>query len=212
MAHTYVHPGQKAGPYTPSRGKFAGQKFTSYKTYQNAHASAKGFQSASTRLASPRKIASPDVKALNTPSRTRALNALNRLRAGANIQTAAREAGTTPANVKRYAGQALRKGAGGRIVATKNDSLAVVMNLTTDGGTIAVPVAGSRDRKLVARYENAVGRFTKYGDKSVLTPFRGKTVRLATGERIPLLTDPNRLAMLGREGRLGFDVLYVKAA
>jgi len=31
----------KAGPYTPSRGHFAGQTFASYRQYQNANAKAK---------------------------------------------------------------------------------------------------------------------------------------------------------------------------
>lgn len=215
MAGKYVHPGQKGGSYTPSRGKFAGHTYSSYKAYQNANARAKGFKSAGTRLASPRKIAPSDIAGLNSPSRLRALDALNRIRdvtKKVDIQTAARESHTTVANVKRYAGQALKKGARGRYEATKSDTLAAVMNLTTDGGTVAVPIRGSRDRVLVAKYENAVGRFINFGDESALAPFRGKSVRLPTGERIPLLTDPDRLTQLGREGRLGFDNLYVKAA
>ncbi|MGH7757333.1 MAG: hypothetical protein ACREM8_13760, partial [Vulcanimicrobiaceae bacterium] len=160
----YVHSSQKAGPYTPTRGRFAGTTFRSYRAYQNANAEAKGFRSAASRLASPKRIAKTDLGGMKKPSRIRALKALNRLRRGENIETAAREAGTTVANIKRYAGQAIRKGPRGRLVGAKFDSLPVVLNVSTEAGTIEVAVAGSRERVLVATYESALARVSRTGD------------------------------------------------
>jgi hypothetical protein len=115
----YVHPSQRPGPYSPSRGAFAGRMFKSYRAYQNAHAQAKGFGSAAKRLAVPQHIGrKAGAKALARPSRVRAFDALRRMRKGAMIGEASREANTTVATVKRYVSAALRKGRGGRILAS----------------------------------------------------------------------------------------------
>ena len=126
----YVHPSCRSGPYCPSRGAFAGQKFKSYRAFQNAHAQAKGFGSAAKRLAMPQRVgAKAGIKALARPSRVRALDALSRMRKGASIGKAARESDTTIATVKRYVASALRKGNGGRILASRSDRMTAYMEV-----------------------------------------------------------------------------------
>jgi hypothetical protein len=206
----YVHPSQRPGAYTPTRGHFVGQTFASYRQYQNASARTRGFASAARRLAAPRKLSLRDgLAALARPSRVRALEALSRVRAGESIATAAREAETTIGTVKRYAGSALRKGKGGRVVARRSDQLPAVMEVITTAGFKQMLVVGSRSRSLVGSHTAAVRRFLGNGNIDELRPFVGKTVNVE-GAEIPLVTDPRVLTRLGREGRLSIESLYAK--
>lgn len=206
----YVHPSQRSGPYTPTRGAFGGQTFPSYRAYQNAHAKAKGFGSAAKRLATPQRIGSKaGAKALARPSRIRAFEVLRHMRKGATIGEAAREANTTVATVKRYVSAALRKGSGGRIVATKGDQLAAYMEVPTTAGSQLLLVIGSRSRNLLSAYWEAAHLFRDFGIPEVLAPFEGLTINVE-GVEIPLITDPHVLTRLFKEGRLSFDSLYPK--
>jgi hypothetical protein len=206
----YVHPSQRAGSYPPTRGQFAGQTFTSYRAYQNAHARTKGFASAATRLAAPRTVSAKDDAAiLARPSRLRVLDALNRMRHGESIGKAAREASTTVATVKRYAASALGKGAGGRLVARPSDRYPAVMTVITTAGPKPMVVVGSRSRRLLGEHTAAVRRFLESGDVRHLQPFEGKTIEV-DGGRVPLVTDARLLTRLGREGRLSIESIYAK--
>jgi hypothetical protein len=50
----YVHPSARPGPYTPTRGQFAGVTFRSFRQYQNTLAQGKGFRSQVARLRAPK--------------------------------------------------------------------------------------------------------------------------------------------------------------
>ncbi len=206
----YVHPSSRSGPYSPSRGAFAGQTFKSYRAYQNAHAKAKGFGSAAKRLATPQRVgAKAGIKALARPSRVRALDALSRMRKGASIGMAARESDTTIATVKRYVATALRKGDGGRIIASRSDRMAAYMEVPTGTGSKFMLVIGSRSRHLLSAYWAAAHNFRDWGIPEFLAPFEGQTINVE-GVEVPLITDPHVLTRLFKEGRLSFESLYAK--
>jgi hypothetical protein len=139
----------------------------------------------------------------------RALEALGRIRAGESIAKAAREAETTVGTVKRYAGSALRKGKGGRVVARRSDQFPAVMEVITTAGFKPMLVVGSRSRSLVGSHTAAVRRFLGNGNVNELRSFVGKTINVE-GVEIPLVTDPRVLTRLGREGRLSIESLYAK--
>lgn len=206
----YVHPSRRSGPYRPSRGAFAGQTFSSYRAYQNAHARAKGCGSAAKRLAMPQRVnAKAGMKALTRPSRVRALDALSRMRRGALIGTAARESETTVATIKRYVGNALRKSSGGRIIPSHSDRMAAYMEVPTTAGSKFLLVIGSRSRTLLNQYWMAARQFRDWGFSEFLEPFEGKTINVE-GVEIPLITDPHILTRLFKEGRMQFESLYAK--
>lgn len=50
------------------------------------------------------------------------------------------------------------------------------------------------------------------GDDSALRKFRGVRIRAASGESIPLLTEPEELNRLGNAGVLSFESLYARSA
>jgi hypothetical protein len=206
----YIHPSQRSGPYTPTRGVFAGQTFSSYRGYQNAHAKAKGFGSAAKRLAKPQRIGrKAGMKALTRPSRLRALDAVSRMLKGLTIGQAAHDSGTTVATVKRYASPALRKDRSGRIVAKERDQLAAYMEVPTTGGTQLLLVIGARSRHLLSAYWEAAQFFRDFGIPEVLAPFESLTINVE-GVEIPLITDPHVLTRLFKEGRMSFESLYAK--
>jgi hypothetical protein len=206
----YVHPSRLPGPYTPTRGRFAHQRFESYRQYQNALARIAGYGSATKRLASPKNVGLKDgMAALARPGRARALEALNRIRKGLTIGEAARESETTVAAVKRYVGNSLRRGKGGRIVATRGDRYAAVMPVPTMAGADRMIVVGSRSRRLLGQYWAAIRKFRDTGRASLLLPFEGKAINVG-GEPFVLLTDARVLTRLLKEGRLSIETIYAK--
>jgi LysM repeat protein len=204
----YVHPSQRSGAYTPTRGRFAGQQFGSYRQYQNASAQAKGYASATARLAAPRKVAATDTVALSRPSYVRALGVLNRIRKGDSLSAAAREAGTTAATVKRYVGRSLT-GGGGRIAAKRVDRLAALMQVPTTSGPQLMVVVGSRSRRVLGEYYAALQAFRDRGDPRALASFANVRINVE-GTQIPLPTDPRLLTRLLKEGRLSVETIYAK--
>jgi hypothetical protein len=206
----YVHPSQRAGSYIPSRGAFKGITFGSYRQYQNALARGKGFRSAATRLASPKKVTLKDgMAALARPGRASAIEAINRIRKGMGIGEAARESETTPATIKRYFGKLLRKGKSGRITVVRSDRQAAVMPVPTSAGAENMIVVGSRSRRVLGEYWAAVRKFRDTGRASLLAPCEGKTINVA-GEPQTLLTDARTLTRLLKEGRLSIETIYAK--
>lgn len=193
----------KAGPYTPSRGHFAGQTFASYRQYQNANAKAKGFSSASTRLASPKKV-QPSKAAVQTKARaTRALLALRRI-PELTLAQAAKKAGTTPAAVRRYADGNLER-QGRRVGVKANDSLTARMSIISSNGSIERAVKGSKQRSLIGEHSAAVSNALAVPSRATLRElrsYRGRSVKLADGTRVELLWDPEDLTRLARLGRL----------
>jgi hypothetical protein len=137
-------------------------------------------------------------------SRDRALDALARMRSGGQSLTrAAREAGTTPAVVRKYVGSALRRTRDGGVTAKASDRLYRRMTAITPDGPALVEVRGSRAASLIGKHANAVRKFVETGDARDLHKFRGKTV----GGR-SLATDPEVLRRLARRGEVEFEDIY----
>lgn len=205
-----------ANPYTPQRGQFAGETFYSQRQYQNALARAHGYDSLSERQRAAKPISrARDLDRLRPAEREargKVLKALSLMRNdGLSVGRAAREAGTTPNAVRRYAGNALEKDARGRYSAKPYDRLARQMEFYTDRGRITLEVRDSRSASRIGKYMNAVNRYLTTGDDRPLRAFRGQSVRVDK-LAYPLITDTNVLDTLAGAGELRFDSLYRLAA
>ncbi len=205
----YKHPSQKAGPYIPTRGKFAGQTFGSYRAYQNANAQSKGFTSAATRLAAPRKPKAATLaskKAFDLSAAGRAANAYLLFRRGdaPTIAQAAKAAHTTMSAVRRYVGKALTR-EGSRIVVAKTDAVAVPMAVNSTEGAREGFVRGSRARELVGLHSSvlaiALSQPTPIHIRA-LAKFKGRTIRFTDGRCVELLWDIDAAKRLARRGLL----------
>ncbi len=133
----------------------------------------------------------------------RALDALARMRSeGLSLPHAAKEAGTTPAVVRKYVSSALRTSRG-RVTAKPSDRLYRRMTVITPEGPTLVEVRGSRSASLIGKHANAVRKFVETGDVRDLRKFRGETVGGHT-----LATDPDTLQQLARRGEVDLEDIY----
>jgi hypothetical protein len=201
--------------YTPSRGLFAGTTFPSRRQYRNALARRQGYASLSAQQRAAWPVRSPQALARLSPHQRatydRALSAVNRMRRdGLSLQEAAREAGTTPNAVRRYAGAALEQH-GNRIAATREDRLIRRMTVDTVGGARVLNVRGSRRASMVGRHAAAVRHYLETGDASRLRKFRGKYIQDGKLKHV-LITDTQQIDRLARRGELSFEDLYDYAA
>ena len=200
-----------SGPYTPSRGRFAGQTFASHRQYRNALARAAGFKSEGVRRrVGRRKLASPSRHPLARKSERRALEALALMRReGIDLKTAARKAKTTPDTVIRHLSpRALRKGRDGRWHATKRDTIRRPMDMLTTVGPRTVQPRDSREASLIARHLNAVQAFLDirpHGERE-LHAFRG---RRAAGFEFE--TDLDTIETRGFLGEMSAESIYEPA-
>lgn len=136
-------------------------------------------------------------------ARQRALAVLARMRSRGELLTpAARTEHTTPRTVVRIVGKQLRRGASGRYSATSGDTLRRDLSVLGFDGYGPTTVRSSKHAQLASEHLIAVGRFLRTGDTEWLKPFIGKRVG-----GIELLTDPERLQMLGDAG-FKLDSLY----
>jgi hypothetical protein len=137
-------------------------------------------------------------------ARHRAFEALNEMRSqGISLRKAAKEVGTSPATVHRYAGDSLVV-VNGRYRATPSDRSYQRMTVLSSEGLRDVDTRGSRVRSLVGSHWNAIHRFASTGDVAVLRPFEGKRVGGAD-----LATDPDLIEEYLRQGELNIDDIYV---
>ena len=115
----------KARPYTPRSGAFAGRTFHTEREYRNALATLKGFPSWHEQQRAAKKVTPKSfgtLKPSQRQARARALDALSKVRHGETLTRAAKEAGTTPNTVAKYAGVNLHRERG-RTVASRSDRL-----------------------------------------------------------------------------------------
>jgi len=141
---------------------------------------------------------------------TRVRHAITKMRAEkTSLEQASREFDIDPRTVARRAGTALRKTASGRYVAKESDRLLSALLVLTHGGTREVVVRGSRQASLIGSHWAGVQKFLETGDKAAVKKFRGRVVRDATGNKIPLLTDLDELHRLASAGVLSFESIYV---
>jgi hypothetical protein len=137
-------------------------------------------------------------------ARHRAFEALHEMRArGISLRQAAREVGTTPRSVHRYAGDSLileRR----RYRATPSDRSYQRMAVLSTEGLRDVDTRGSRVRSRVARHWNAVRDFGATGDEEILQSFVAKRVG-----GVVLATDPDDVEEFLRRGEIDIDDIYL---
>jgi hypothetical protein len=194
-------------PYTPSRGKFAGQIFASHRQYRNALAQELGFRSWYEQQRSVRTVRSlADLEEMHPREREAnraSFRALDLMRDGLPFAQAVRRAGTTPAAVIRHVGPALQK-RGGRWVARPTDRLLRVMAvLGEEGVQHEVTIRGSKVASLVGQHWSAINHYLNTGDDRRLRALRGKRVA-----GIVLETDPDAIDVWERRGELTVDDIY----
>jgi hypothetical protein len=209
-------PVARANPYTPTRGRFAGETFTSERQYRNALARAKGFRSWSAQQRSHRTAGSvqaiSQLRSSERQARDRALDALQLMRRdGLSLTGAAKRAGTTPNAVRRHAGRALEQTSSGGYRAKPYDRMVRQMRFLTGEGVIVLPVRDSRSASKLARYMAAVDHYLRTGDDARLRRFRGKGVWIDKRFR-PFITDLDLLDRLANAGEVSFEELYARAA
>lgn len=185
----------KAHPYTPQSGQFAGRTFETDRAYHNALSRSKGFANWHAEQRAAKKVTAKSFEGLRPSqkqARARALDALSKMRKGAPLGRAAKEAGTTPNTVRRYVGEQLHRERG-RVVASKSDRLFRHMWATTTEGQLWLDVRSSRQASLIGQHRNAVKNFLRSGDETPLRRFAG--VKIGGKE---LEVRPEVLEELGR--------------
>jgi hypothetical protein len=192
----------KARPYTPQSGAFKSRTFHTEREYRNALAKQKGFaswheQQRATKKVTPKGFA--ELRASQKQARARALDALSKVRHGSTLTRAAKEAGTTPNTVAKYAGTELHH-RGGRVVASKSDHVFRPMNVLATEGVLYLSVPSSRQASTVSDHANAVKKFLLTGDDEPLRKFAG--VKVAGHE---LEVRPEVLEELQRTSELEYE-------
>lgn len=136
-------------------------------------------------------------------ARHRALDAIARMRRnGQTLTTAARDAGTTPTTVQRYASPALVQ-VGRRWSVTKADRIYRRMRALTSNGPLDVDVRSSAQASRVAAHYNATDLYLRTGDPGPLQRFANVSIG---GHR--LLTDLDQVERHARAGELSIDDIY----
>ena len=217
----------KGGSYTPTRGAYAGRTFPSRRQYENQVARDRGFANKSQRKVRKKAIPIdfPSIEAFQKSKEGKAAEAFRVLRRdGGSLSSAARSAGTTPENVKRYYGDALER-TGGKYKARKDDDAVIPMHVATIDGDRIAYVRGSSDRSLIGSHSAAIGRVASLAGvrsakrgrtreslrrslQAELDPYRGVTVASADGNVYELLADVDQLKHLLRAGRIHADSAY----
>jgi hypothetical protein len=143
-------------------------------------------------------------KKSNRLARKRSLAVLARVRRGESLSQAARNEHTTTRTARKYVRKQLRRDSSGRYRATRGDTLRRDINVLSYDGYEPVVVYSSKQAHLASQHLIAVARFLRPpGDRELLSPFVGKRVA-----GVELLTDPDRLEILGDAGLVKLDGLY----
>lgn len=154
----------------------------------------------------PRRVTGPSsyrqLRPAEQDARHRALDALARMRHGQTLTTAARDAGTTPATVRRYAEPGLTR-TGRRWAATPSDRLYRRMTVLSVDGRVEVDVRSSAQASRVAAHYNAIDHYLRTGDTRPLRRFAQTTVG-----GVRLQTDLDAIERQARAGELSIDDIY----
>jgi len=78
----------------------------------------------------------------------------------------------------------------------------------TGGRSRVIIVRGYAPARLVGEHHNAVGEFVRTNDITVLMPFKGRSVRSASGREFILETDPNVLHRIAAMDSPQFHEIY----
>jgi hypothetical protein len=163
---------------------FAGQQFQTEREYRDALARAKGYPSWAAQQRAPGLAVRGrrDLRRLRPSERIaheRAGSVLTLMRRdGLSLEEASRELHTTPAAVKRHAGDALFRSRSGRYVVAASDTHYRRLLLVTADGLTVVETRHSRQATEIAAYDGAIRHFLATGDTTRLRPFEGRTLRV----------------------------------
>jgi hypothetical protein len=190
-------PRNTGGPYTPKRGRHAGEHFRTYRDYRDTIAREKGFSSLSVQQRARRTsgLSPPEQRVAE-----RAWKAVALKRSDRNLSKgeAARRAGTTPNAIERYVGQAW-------------PSSVTRWSFLTKDGVITLEVTDKRTKSNLGRYDNALRKYIDGKGDADLMAFRGRYIRV-NGQRYEFLTDTNRINELGDAGELRIEYASGDAA
>ena len=78
----------------------------------------------------------------------------------------------------------------------------------TDGQFRVLIVPNYKQSALVGAHHDAVGKFVRTNDISLIEPFEGKSVKAVSGRKYPLETDPNELHRLAAMDTPPFHEIY----
>jgi hypothetical protein len=123
------------------------------------------------------------------------------------LKQAARQAGTTPATVRRNVPSALTVGPRG-ITARPADRLYRQMRFLDSRGLATVTVNSSKTATEIAEYMNAVERYYNTGDQTELRKFRGRTITDASGGSHRFITNTDTLDRFAGAGEARFESIY----
>ena len=151
-------------------------------------------------LAKPRKFQALWNRVTQVPAEMRST--------GATLREAATRFGVTPELVLDTIPSAFRKGRNGRYEVKPSDGLLRVLLIPSSKGLREIVVQGIREASIVGKYWNAVEKFLKRGDASVLRKLDRRTVTGASGERIRLLTNLEELERQASAGVFQFESIY----
>jgi hypothetical protein len=126
-----------------------------------------------------------------------------------SLARAAKEFGSTPRTVRKYAGDIVRRDAGGRYVVSASDRLFRRVHFYEPKGRVTVGVVGSRKAAEIARYMGDVARALKSRDFTSLRKYRGKSVR-EKKVGYPYIIDQAVLDRLDAAGEISFENLYAR--
>jgi hypothetical protein len=140
-------------------------------------------------------------------ARQRALEALNLMRRGRSFARAVKQAQTTPENMLKYVGAALRRTRDGTYRPTPSDHLKRSVRFLTAEGVMALEVRSSRTASEIARHWAAIRRYLRTRNVAALRPFRGQSLRVAR-RALPFVTDPRIVERLEHAGEVRFEELY----
>jgi hypothetical protein len=167
---------------------------------RNQRARSQGYRSYGTKRRSNGVLDAREEEA-----RYRALDALALMRRdGLSLGAAARQAHTTAAMVRRFAGAALDESRR-PVRARPWDRLPRQMRVLAAGGVVEVTVTSSQRASIVGHHWVAVRTYLHVGDVRVLEPFRGVTVA-----GVELESDPDAIDELARRGRFDFSSIYTR--
>lgn len=133
--------------------------------------------------------------------------ALKLYRQSGNQASAAKAAGIAPERLRRFLRENVQVEGRGRSLKITDDRPRI-MTVATGGEYRQLRLSGFEQASLNGRHEAAIGQFLDSNDRSLLTPFEGKSVIDAAGVSYPLETDPNALYRLAHAEDGHFPDIY----
>jgi hypothetical protein len=128
------------------------------------------------------------------------------LRHGLSVDRAAREAHTTPRTMRRVLGSSMRRRAGEWVIRRADDVTARMRVPDPERGSRWANIEGSRRRKEVGRYWNAVRLYLEGKGDARLRQFEGRSVTDANGVKHTFVTDRRALKRLAGVKKLPHSV------